>query len=146
MSLWLPRARQEDVADAKANEAPPQMTTTHKLRILLVDDDSLVNMNTAYLLMDLGHSVLEADSASRALKILENDSQFDVVITDFAMPGMNGLDLATKIRERKPRLPIILATGFADIPAHVEISLPHLSKPFSQEALAEALRSALKMQ
>jgi CheY-like chemotaxis protein len=79
--------------------------------VLLVDDDSLVSMNTAYMLMDLGHSVLEAPSAVHALRVLEADSAFDIVITDYAMPGMTGLDLANKIRQIKPKLPVVMATG-----------------------------------
>ena len=111
--------------------------------ILLVDDDSLVSMNTAYMLMDLGHSVLEAPSAAHALQLLETDAQFDVVVTDYAMPGMNGLDLATRIRRLKPKLPIVLATGYAELPPHATLEFPRVGKPYTQEELAEALETAL---
>ena len=63
-----------------------------------MDDDSLVSMNTAYMLTDLGHSVLEAPSAQHALHAWRQTNRFDVVITDYAMPGMNGLDLANEIQ------------------------------------------------
>jgi len=117
---------------------------SRKLRILLVDDDALVSMNSAYMLMDLGHSVMEAPSAARALELMESDARFDVVVTDYAMPGMNGLDLATRIRQIKPRLPIVLATGYAELPPHAVIRFPRLGKPFTQKELAEALETALK--
>jgi PAS domain S-box-containing protein len=144
VTLWLPRARHEDVPQSAANQMPGAPETgTRKLRVLLVDDDSLVSMNTAYMLMDLGHSVLEAPSGAHALQLLETDAQFDIVVTDFAMPGMNGLDLATKIRRIKPKLPVVLATGYAELPPHATLDFPRVGKPYTQEELAEALDAAL---
>jgi len=144
VTLWLPRARQEDVPQMPASQMPPAAeVASRKLRVLLVDDDSLVSMNTAYMLMDLGHSVLEAPSAAHALQLLETDAQFDVVVTDFAMPGMNGLDLATRIRRLRPRLPVVLATGYAELPPHATLEFPRVGKPYTQEELAEALETAL---
>jgi PAS domain S-box-containing protein len=141
--LWLPRARREDVARpsdaASTAKAPPR---SRHLRILLVDDDSLVRMNTAYLLMDLGHSVMEAPSGLHALALLESDSRFDVMITDYAMPGMTGLDLAKKVKLLEPKLPIVLATGYAELPPHALLGFPRLNKPYSQDQLAEALETA----
>ena len=144
VTLWLPRARQEDVPQSVASQMPAAAeAASRKLRVLLVDDDSLVSMNTAYMLMDLGHSVLEAPSAAHALQLLETDAQFDIVVTDFAMPGMNGLDLATKIRGIKPKLPVVLATGYAELPPHATLDFPRVGKPYTQEELAEALETAL---
>ena len=117
VKLWLPRARREDVRPV--HEPAPKLSVENAsrgYRILLVDDDSLVSMNTAYMLMDLGHSVLEAPSGARALHLLESDAQFDVVITDYAMPAMTGLDLATKIKQIQPKMPVIIATGYAELP------------------------------
>ncbi len=145
VTLWLPQAREEDIAHVVAPQATPaEDATVRKLRILLVDDDALVSMNSAYMLMDLGHSVLEAHSAAHALQLLESDSAFDVVITDYAMPGMNGLDLATKIREFRPHMPVILATGYAELPNSAPIEFPRLGKPYSQEQLAQTLESVLQ--
>jgi len=144
VTLWLPRARQEDVAQPAGQPiAAATNGTGRKLRILLVDDDSLVSMNTAYMLMDLGHSVLEATSAGHALQLFESDPQLDVMITDYAMPGMNGLDLARRIRATRPMLPIILATGYAELPPHATLGFPRLGKPYTQDELAEALDQVL---
>jgi len=139
----LPRARREDVRPV--SEQPIIVAQDGSgLRILLVDDDPLVSMNTAYILMDLGHSVLEAPSGAHALRVLETDSQFDVVITDYAMPGMTGLDLATKISQIRPLMPIIIATGYAELPLNATFGFPRLSKPYTQHQLAEALENAAR--
>jgi len=113
------------------------------LRVLLVDDDILVSMGAADMLLDLGHTVAEAQSGAHALRFLESDSQFDIVVTDYAMPGMNGFELAQRIKERHPKLPIILATGYAELPADRPIEFGHLSKPYSAKDLAAALERAV---
>jgi PAS domain S-box-containing protein len=144
VTLWLPRGRQEDVPQESGRRiVPPTEIVGQRLRILLVDDDPLVSMNTTNMLVDLGHSVSEAPSGAQALQLLETDLQFDVVVTDYAMPGMNGLDLATKIRQIKPKLPIILASGYAELPPHITLDFARLGKPYSQDDLAQALKAAL---
>jgi CheY-like chemotaxis protein/two-component sensor histidine kinase len=141
--LWLPRARHEDVMRvSEQTSAPVSIDGRRGSRILLVDDDSLVSMNTAYMLMDLGHSVLEAPSGTYALRVLETDSQFDVVITDYAMPGMNGLDLAAKIKQLRPVIPVILATGYAELSPDATLPFLRLNKPYTQQQLAEVLDTA----
>jgi PAS domain S-box-containing protein len=146
VTLWLPRARPEDFLRA----APPPAVAAEdvaaaKLRILLVDDDALVSMNTADMLTDLGHGVVEAESPAHALQLLETDDRFDAVVTDYAMPTMNGLELAARIRQRTPGLPIILATGYAELPSNTTTGFPRLAKPYTQEQLAEVLEHALNL-
>lgn len=77
------------------------------LRILAVDDDALVLANTATMLQELGHSVLEAGSGKEALKMLRKDN-LDLVVTDYAMPGMTGEELASAIKKDYPNLPILM--------------------------------------
>jgi len=142
VTMWLPRARR----GAKAASAETQIGRTKEarsLRVLLVDDDILVSMGAADMLLDLGHSVTEAQSGAHALKLLETDSPFDVVVTDYAMPGMNGFELAQRIKEKNPKLPIILATGYAELPALRPIEFGHLSKPYTSKDLASALEKAV---
>jgi CheY-like chemotaxis protein len=74
-------------------------------------------MGAADMLLDMGHTVTEAQSGAHALKVLETDAPFDVVVTDYAMPGMNGFDLAQRIKGTYPKLPIVLATGYAELPS-----------------------------
>jgi PAS domain S-box-containing protein len=144
VSLWLPRAAAEDLAKVPDERRTPSPEIAgRRLRILLVDDDSLVSMNTAYMLMDLGHSVLEAESGAHALRLLEAEGQFDLIVTDYAMPGMTGLDLAMKVKQIRPRLPIVLATGYAELPTQRAVDFPRLNKPYSQDELSAALQHAL---
>jgi CheY-like chemotaxis protein len=144
VTLWLPRARPEDVRQEVAPQTPPAEVAGRSLRVLVVDDDVLVSMNAADMLMDLGHSVVEAGSGAQALQVLESDDRFDAMLTDYAMPGMNGLDLATKIRRTKPDLPIVLATGYADLAPHATtLSFPRLAKPYTQQELAKVLEAAV---
>ncbi len=75
-------------------------------------------------------------------EFLETDAQFDVIITDYAMPGMTGLDLAEKIKQLRPKIPIIIATGYAELPPGATLEFPRLSKPYSQQELCEALERA----
>jgi CheY-like chemotaxis protein len=142
VDIWLPRARWEDVRKEPDQPLTFSADGSCGSRILLVDDDSLVSMNTAYMLMDLGHSVMEASSAAHALRMLETDAQFDLIITDYAMPGMTGLDLAKKIVQIQPKIPVIIATGYAELPPHSTLGFPRLNKPYTQQQLAKALEIA----
>ena len=82
---------------------------------MAVDDDALVLTNTIAMLDDLGHTGLPASSGKEALGILGRHDSVDLVITDHAMPQMTGLQLADAIKKEWPDLPVILATGFAEL-------------------------------
>ena len=84
-------------------------------------------------------------SARREDGDLLGDSPFDIVITDYAMPCMNGFALAQRIRERRPDLPIILATGYAELPADRSIQFGLLSKPYTSRDLTVALEKAVAL-
>lgn len=141
VTMWLPRAAEgAKAAGAVSPTAHPKLSKS--LRVLLVDDDILVSMGAADMLLDLGHSVTEAQSGVHALKLMETDSGFDVVVTDYAMPGMNGFELAQRIKEKHPNMPIILATGYAELPSVRSIEFGHLSKPYTSSHLMAALENA----
>jgi CheY-like chemotaxis protein len=112
--------------------------------ILVVDDDALVLQNTAAMLEDLGHHVIEASSGRKALEVLRRAKRVDLVVTDQAMPGMTGVQLAAAIKADWPQLPIILATGYADLPPFSEPDLPRLNKPFRQDALARVVMDCME--
>jgi CheY-like chemotaxis protein len=100
-------------------------------------------MAACEMLKDLGHQVLEAHSGSKALEILRAGASVDLVVSDEAMPNMRGTQLAVAIRDAWPDLPIILATGYAELPKASEVVLPLLRKPYSQQDLAAAIARAI---
>ena len=142
--LWL---RATDAEDTSELAAVPSTTdsATRELVVLAVDDDFLVRMGTVAMLEDLGHTVNEASSADEALKILAQGVKIDLVVTDQAMPRMTGAELAEAILARQPDMPIILATGYSELPAGIGLKFPRLSKPFSQKQLDAAMKEALRM-
>lgn len=140
--LWMPVAQVGSVVEI-ADTSPP-VPEVPRLNVLVVDDDSLVLTSTCLLLEDLGHRVSVADSGAQALRMIESEQHYDLVITDMAMPQMNGAQLAQAIRILMPTLPIILATGFAESLDGFAAGLPRLSKPFNQNSLVDVIAATLK--
>ncbi|XAZ20696.1 PAS domain S-box protein (plasmid) [Sinorhizobium sp. B11] len=137
--LWFPVTGAESIVKEPEQSVPEAANNSRSLRILAVDDDGLVLMNTTLMLEDLGHTVIEAMAGADALDILRIEN-VDLVISDHAMPRMTGSQLAVAIRNEWPDMPIILATGFAEIPEGSGITdIQRLGKPFSQAQLAEAI-------
>jgi signal transduction histidine kinase len=139
VELCLPVSSARDGCDQKPS-APLRMEAP--VRVLVVDDDAMVAAGTAAMIEDLGHSVIEVGSAARALEVLKDQPDIDVVITDYAMPGMTGGDLAAEIDRMRPGLPVIIATGYSEAPQ--ESALPRLNKPYRQEDLANLLTKLLR--
>jgi PAS domain S-box-containing protein len=138
--LWLPVSTEQAVAQPPEAAKP---TDSRGAILLLVDDDFLINLSTKALLEDLGHTVIAANSGAKALEVLRTKKPIDLMITDYAMPGMTGLQLAEAARSLRPELPILLATGYADLPAGAALDLPRLSKPYHQKQLAEQITALM---
>jgi len=139
--IWLPVAsHQQEAPPSGAPVRAPAEEPHGPLRVLAVDDDYLVLMNTTSMLEDLGHEVVEATSGEEALSRLE-EGQFDLLLTDHAMPKMTGAQLAQVVREKWPGIPVLIATGYAELPEDAERRLPKLSKPFSQQQLQNAIQT-----
>ena len=127
-----------------AAEAPVDDKASGRgVTLLFVDDDFLIRLSTVSLLEDLGHTVIAASSGAQALELLQSGRKIDLLITDYAMPGMTGTQLAESARALMPKLPILLATGYADLPARAAIDLPRLSKPYHQRELAQQIGNLL---
>ena len=140
MEIWLPVATAESAAPEPEPEPPAEAAPDQKrLVILAVDDDELVLLNTVAMLEEFGHGVLQASSGREALEILERGEAVDLLITDQAMPGMTGAQLAKRVRQRWPELPIVLATGFAQLGPGDDPTLPRLAKPFTMAELAKVV-------
>ncbi|PZM13942.1 hybrid sensor histidine kinase/response regulator [Rhizobium tubonense] len=140
--LWVPEAATAPLREraAKALEVAEQRA----IRILVVDDDALIAMSSVDMLEDLGHEVVEANSGQDALDILRSGERFDLMITDYSMPGMTGAELAKASRPFAPDMPILLATGYADLPPDAGIELPRLGKPYTQAQLASEIGKVLR--
>ena len=143
MELWFPITTMVDGATERGPETHEGAHAERPLCILAVDDDSLVLSNVAVMLEDLGHKVIAVGSGAKAIEEIESMPSIDVVITDQAMPVMTGLQLIEILRARRPGLPVILATGFAELPPKLSPSIGRLSKPFTQRALAQALAATV---
>jgi PAS domain S-box-containing protein len=142
--VWLPVAETgEETEEVAADPVQKAGAATRSLTVLAVDDDALVLANTAAMLDDLGHVVLEASSGEEALTLLRRGRKVNLVITDYAMPGMTGQHLAEAIRAEWPRIPILLATGYAEVAQEGHLALPRLNKPYQQADLARAVADCL---
>lgn len=128
---------------AAADEVEPERPEARSAVILFVDDDPLIAMSTAEMLEDLGHKVIPANSGRDALVILRSAQPIDLMMTDHMMPGMTGVELALQSREVRPTLPILLATGYADLPEGAPLDLPRLAKPYHQDQLRDRLEQLL---
>jgi PAS domain S-box-containing protein len=141
--LWLPVATEAVQPNPDAAEAEPLRRAERPSVVLVVDDDPLVLQGTAALLEDLGYQAVLAASGASALALLQDGEQIDLVLTDYAMPQMNGGELATAIHDIQPQLPILIASGYAEPLPDTVRALPRLDKPFRQEALGNALHALL---
>jgi PAS domain S-box-containing protein len=140
VELCLPAAPTEE--DTEKKTITPSVTPVRRsLRIVSADDDPLVAFNTLAMLKELGHTVFSASSAAEALTLIRERDDIDLLITDQAMPGMTGSELAEAVRHDWPDLPIIIATGYAELPEGPAQHIPRLAKPFFEKDLADAIAS-----
>ena len=130
------------VAEAETPMPRPQKTMRSAV-ILFVDDDPLIAMSTTEMLEDLGHRVIGASSGRHALDIISSEQPIDLLMTDHVMPGMTGIELAAASRQLRPSLPILLATGYAELPEGAQLELPRLAKPYQQDQLRDRLDQLL---
>jgi CheY-like chemotaxis protein len=139
-TLFLPVTRGAIAGDAKVD-------SEHSLgRVLVVEDDSLVAELAAGMLDELGFEAVVTHSAKEALQRLSGEQRPTVVFSDIVMPGgISGIELARKIRDRFPELPVLLTSGYSEKVTATE-GFPLLQKPYDMEALAAALGALLKQE
>lgn len=146
VTVYLPRATSAaDPADAPA--APPPRARDHGRPpvILVVDDERMVREVTATMLQQAGYSVTTAANGDEALAVLGRTAEpIDMLVVDFAMAGMNGIEVAHEARALRPALPILLVTGYPDLGALRELADDEiLRKPFRDGELVERVKRAL---
>jgi len=119
--------------------------SNERWNILVVEDNAEVGEFSTQLLQDLGYQTMLARNAEEALKLLdENPEQFDIVLSDVVMPGIDGVTLGKEVRRRVPGLPFVLNSGYshvlADDGSH---GFELIHKPYSVEELSKVLRRAI---
>ncbi|MHB1204561.1 MAG: ATP-binding protein [Rhodospirillaceae bacterium] len=140
--ILLPRSGQmpdRPAADAAGAAAKPEKGKGH---VLLVEDEDEVAALVSEMLGELGYDVTRAVSATAALGALANGRNIDIVFSDVMMPGgMNGLELSREIHRRRPELPVLLTSGYADAVKKQAQSegVPLLPKPYQLDDLAAAI-------
>ncbi len=143
-TIWLPvstEAPEADDADDTGITVACQTAT-----ILLVDDEELVRAGTSEMLCDLGYEVLQADSGAEALRLLRSGIEIDLLITDFLMPGMNGVALIEHAMTLNQHLKVLLITGYSTIAEGPGAHLARLAKPFRQAELSRRVADLLRKQ
>jgi signal transduction histidine kinase/two-component SAPR family response regulator len=148
IQIWLPRASETTRSEQRRQpEAPVAPAEGTPLRVLLIDDNEQVRTVTGEMLLDSGHVVTGAAGGAEALAMLEREPDgFDVVVTDYAMPLVSGLEVIRLARNLRPALPALLVTGYADLdslsgrPADICV----LSKPFDHRTLIEAVEDCAR--
>lgn len=136
VELWLP-VSSNDVSSDKTPTTQP-FSVPGAGTVLLVDDDELARASTAAMLIDLGYTVVEVNSAEKALSLMRDGITPRLLMTDHLMPSMNGTDLARIIRSEYPGGQVLLVSGYADVEG-IAPDLPRLVKPFRNDELAVSL-------
>ena len=144
VELWLPLAHGEVLAPIAEAEVTIAESEKKSLVIVVVDDDKLVLTNITAMLEDFGHTVIEAISGVAALEAIRKTPHVDLVITDQAMPQMTGMQLAAAINVDWPNLPILLMSGYAELPSKTHFEMPKLAKPFSLDDLEDAVARTME--
>jgi len=143
-TMLLPAAQTDGVEPVEIEQSTASgAAPAGRSSILVVDDDVLIAMSTVAMVEDLGHSVIEANSGPDALEIIRGGATIDLMITDFSMPKMSGAELILAARSLRPDLPVILASGYAELPGDVKLDVARLGKPYEQHQLAEQINLAL---
>ena len=145
VKVFLPRAK--GVVAAAQTPTPTRAAAAVSGRagvILVVDDDSAVREITKSLLDEAGYEVVEAGSGGAAIEILDRGHAVDLLLVDFAMPGMNGVEVARAAHILRPQLPMLFVTGHADLTALKEVGEDRIvQKPFRQDELRQKIEGAL---
>jgi PAS domain S-box-containing protein len=130
-TLWLP-VTDEVAVLRQPSENVPVLRSGNNRTILLVDDEQLVRSATADMLVEAGFQVEQAESGFAAIQMIEKGLHFDALVTDHAMPGLTGAELARRVRLSRPNVPILIVTGYANLSDADAGSFPRLAKPFAQ--------------
>jgi CheY-like chemotaxis protein len=138
--IFLPRS---DKPLPAAEAGPKEVATGEGKAILLVEDNDLVRAFADGVLADLGYKVTSVASADEALALVA-EQPFDLLLSDIVMPGTSGIELAHRVHESRPGLPVLLATGYSDeVLKGAAAEFQVIAKPYGPAVLADAVAEAL---
>lgn len=137
IDLWIPESIEPTVSTIPS-EAAASINASGLA--LLVDDDDLVRLSTADMLVEMGFTVVEAVSAEEALALINDGLLPDLLVTDHLMAGMSGTELARTLRTNRPTTKVLVVSGYAESEG-IDPDLPRLTKPFRNSDLVESLAS-----
>ena len=144
VKVYLPRATGLSGETGETARGLAPSAASANIKVLVVDDDSAVREVTASMLKDLGYQVTEAGSGRSGVEKIK-DGDFDILLVDYAMPGMNGVETAAAAQKAKPGLPVLFITGYADLAALKEVGEERIvSKPYRDNELARKLEAVLR--
>jgi NtrC-family two-component system response regulator AlgB len=119
-------------------------------KLLIVDDEKNIRNHLATFFESCGHRVLSAESAAQAVQLLANEGGFDLVLSDYRMAEVDGLELLQRIKRERPRLPVILMTAYATVENAVAAmksgAYDYVTKPFSLEQIQHVVARALEVE
>ncbi|TVV76017.1 PAS domain S-box protein [Sphingomonas solaris] len=146
VKLYLPRA---EVAAAIAQDGPAPLRRAEAGEcVLVVEDDPAVRMLVIDVLQSLGYAVEQAADGPSALPLIDTMPRLDLLITDVGLPGMNGRQVAEIARQRRPDLPVLFVTGYAEKAAvrggFLDEGMEMITKPFAIDALSARIREMLE--
>jgi PAS domain S-box-containing protein len=145
-TLYLQRVDEEPDGNAAGSSREEGVETGKGRRVLVVEDNVEVGQFATQILQDLGYAPIWAANADEGLKLLAaNPNGFDVVFSDVVMPGMSGLELGRLIRQRYPKLPVVLTSGYSHVLAEEgRHGFELLQKPYAAEELSRVLRRLVR--
>jgi CheY-like chemotaxis protein len=143
-TLYLP-----EVAGCEGVDVPgAEMATVEHgngRRVLIVEDNAAVGTFATQLLQDLGYETELANSAHRALELLNSGDHFDVILSDIVMPGMSGVELAQQVQAYYPSVPVVLTSGYSEVLVDEgRHGFEFLQKPYSMEDLSRVVRRVIR--
>jgi CheY-like chemotaxis protein len=143
VDIWLPVS---DTSALPGDHGTQQVEMLHDTLgdkvVVIVDDEPPILINSEAALLEAGAHVYPCSSAVEALELVRRHPGISCVVTDYAMPGMTGAQLAAAIHLRRPDIPIVVATGYAEVPEEIG-RYPRLQKPFTAAGLVGVVTAAV---
>jgi CheY-like chemotaxis protein len=146
VEVYLPRSLAEVEPAAERRDGTRPSTTHRRATVLVVEDQEDVREVAVAQLEALGYRAVQAASGDVALDILNSSTGIDLLMVDYAMPAMSGIEVATAARAKCPGLPVLIVTGYIDT-ARMDGKIPHarlMRKPYRMLELADALEDLLR--